>query len=226
MNYSIVGGQIDLSCRVFYTLRRVIKHAMINRTIVRAGVLAAAFSAVAMSSASITIATFSDPAINSSTPLFSTNFSVLNGSWSSSNLNLSVLGTTYNNATFTMTPVSLSHVSGGYYTMGSGVIQFKDSSAADILKITFGSGSFLKGSSAGSDSFEGDSVAFSGSALGGQSFTDSVFHFSFANPVNTPGNSTYTASFTSSGEPVPEPATMAVLGIGAVGIIRRRRASK
>ncbi|ARU42142.1 hypothetical protein CCB80_13720 [Armatimonadetes bacterium Uphvl-Ar1] len=67
-------------------------------------------------------------------------------------------------------------------------------------------------------------MTFSGSAVAGYVFDNEQFSFSFANPVSF-GNDgvSYTASFTSSADVVPEPATMAVLGLGLAAFARRKR---
>lgn len=49
--------------------------------------------------------------------------------------------------------------------------------------------------------------------------TDYGFHFSYVD-----GGNVKTGFF--SGQPVPEPATLAVLGLGALGVLRRRKSAK
>jgi hypothetical protein len=192
-----------------------------------------------------TIATFADPALNASTPLFTVNgiANTVTGGWGDdkTGLNLQVVwtGNTFNDAFFTMTPLTITSKPLGtlaYFITGGGTIKFfknnDPTSATPILQIDFASLSCTYGGLGGDNVFNTDGVKFSGSEIGSTILSDEVFAFSFANlkmlnfasatnGSTAPTNGyTATASFTSSA--VPEPATLALLGIGAVTVLRRR----
>ena len=186
-----------------------------------------------------TVATFSDPALNASTPLFNVNSitKTVTGGWddTKTGLNLQVVrtGNTFSNAYFTMTPLTMTAGSLAYDTTGSGTIRFfKDgdpTSATPILQIDFDSLSVTYGAIGGNNVFNSSGVKFSGSEIGSTIFSEEVFSFSFANlkalDSGSPQNGySATASFTSSA--VPEPATLALLGIGAAAMFRKRSCLK
>jgi hypothetical protein len=189
-----------------------------------------------------TVATFADPALNTSTPLFTIDGigNTVNGGWSDSKagLNLQVVwtGNTFNDAYFTMTqlaitskPITIPNSTLAYFLTGGGTIKFfqdnDPTSATPILQIDFSSLSCTYGGLGGDNVFSASGVKFSGSEIGSTILSEETFSFSFANlkmanPVSPDTGYTATASFTSS--TVPEPCTLALLGIGAMTMFRKR----
>lgn len=173
----------------------------------------------AVSSQAFTVATFSDP--SSGTPsLFSLTGTTLTGSWTGTGLNLQLYpnSTVYNNVTFTMAPVTRV----GTFGLGAGSIVFLDSSSNPLLTVSFASGTVLSPFFFGASFTNSDNVVFTSPYINTANYTDEQFSFSFANQKGRNGDYTYTASFTSSAEAVPEPASIAVLGVGAAALLRRR----
>jgi hypothetical protein len=72
----------------------------------------------------------------------------------------------------------------------------------------------------GGSSLFGNGVTFSG-PLVPSGLSQETFNFSFANFVQNANGATATAAFTSSA--VPEPASIAAIGLGLAAMIRRRR---
>lgn len=176
---------------------------------------------------SFTIATFSDPAASSATPIFTfdTTAMTLQGSWSGSGLTLVHPGFTSGgstpNVTFQTSVISLTNVTGQVYSMGAGTVDFFDSLSNNIFTITFNGGLFVNPFSASGADVAGHAVSFSGpnvpSGLSNESFS-----FSLANATQTANGWEYTSAFTSSA--VPEPGTMLALGAGLAALAARRRA--
>lgn len=181
--------------------------------------LLASFAGVAVSSQAFTVATFSDPS-SGNPPLFNVTSSFISGGWSGSGLSLQLYpnSTTYNNVTFTMAPVARI----GTFGLGAGSVVFLDSSSNPLLTITFSSGSILTPFFFGASFANSDNVTFSSPYINTSLYTNEQFAFSFANQKGRNGDYTYTASFTSSAEAVPEPASIALLGLGGAALIRRR----
>ncbi|RMF83043.1 MAG: hypothetical protein D6744_05435, partial [Planctomycetota bacterium] len=149
-----------------------------------------------------TIATFADPAVDGSTPLFLVDSATLSGGWSGSGLTLitPISGQIFENATFSMTPVSIS----GGGILSAGTIQFFEDIADGgglILQIDFDAGTLNLPFGFGASFAAGDNVTFSGPIIPGP-LTDETFAFSFANPQPAGQQGTsYTAAFTSSAIP-------------------------
>lgn len=195
----------------------------------RRTILLSAFMAAAVAShASFTLATFSDPS-NGSPFLFDwdTTNNTLTGSWSGAGLNLLTPGFTgggsVNNAKFQTSTINLTTVIGGVlYNMGSGSVNFTDASNNNVLTINFAGGTFLNPLNAGASSAQGNAVSFSGPNVPAN-LTNQAFAFSLANPNAVGDHVYYTASFTSSADVVPEPASMLALAAGLAALARRRK---
>ncbi len=166
------------------------------------------------------IATFEDPATDSSTPLFEFDaFSMeLSGAWSVPGLTLETIGGDFQDVTFSMSPVSV-NIFGG---VGPGQIEFFDG-VSPIFTIAFDSG-HLNPTTFGATEFLATNVlVFSGSALPSPVENES-FAFAFANQVDAGGGGfSATASFTSSADVIPEPASLVSLVLS--GLICYRRAA-
>jgi len=186
------------------------------------GVIGGALLASAIVANAATFATFADPTIGQGTPTPMFNLdntaNTLTGGYNG--ISLVTAATTYSGVTLTMNSVATTQVVPGFYNLGAGTVVFSNGSDANILTINFAAGT-LSDNGFGASDFKGNGVVFSGSAVT-QSLTDEAFGFSFANPTVTRTGVSYTAAFTSSATPVPEPAALAVLGLGMVGVIRRR----
>lgn len=197
---------------------------MMNRVFGRALAALLVGSAASLTRAD-TIATFSDPAVDGTTPLFT--FSSdggagsLSGSWSGLGLLFQTPGLAapdFNDARFAMAPVA---ATGGptNWTLGAGTINFTDTGGAPLMTITFASGALSSPAEFGASDFVGQNVVFSGPIIPG-GLSQESFAFSFANPVGTIEDYTVTAAFTSSA--VPEPSAIALLALGAFFATKRR----
>lgn len=167
-----------------------------------------------------TVGTFSDPALDGTTPLFSVTATTVVGSWTGTGLTLElpVVGQTFTDVQMDMQSVTRTGTN-----LGAGVINFYTTDPnAPIFSITFDSASIFEPFGAGGSYVTSNDVSFGGSALASVSgLSQEHFFFSFANPVSGQNGNTYTASMTSSA--VPEPATMVVLAGGAALMAARRR---
>ena len=199
--------------------------------------LAATIGTLAITSAAsaATVATFADPATGPATPLFAFNAGtgVLTGGWvGMPNLLLQTPGLPlipdFANAQFTMTPISATGApTFGIYPMGGGSISFFDATNTPLLTITFSNATLVSSLGFGGSDFRSNNVTFTGPILAGFIVSNEAFSFSFANPVSASpaGSYTATSSFTSSADlaPIPAPASAALLGLGGLVAIRRRR---
>jgi hypothetical protein len=182
----------------------------------------------------VTIATFADPAVNWSTPLFKIDLvnDIITGGWADANTGLSLKipyfgNTTYPNAFFTMTDVNYTGSIGGGST-GGGTVKFfangQDINTTPLIQIVFNSGHVTPLNFGAMDLFYSDGVVITGSVITG-TLTNESFAFSFANHTPLDGDLdngyTATASFTSSAT-TPEPATIALFSLGGLALLRRR----
>jgi hypothetical protein len=184
--------------------------------------------------ATFTVATFDDPSLGSSNPLFEVNFigMTLNGGWANGKTGLTLeMGIPYGshtfaNAWFEMTEVKITNALALGDT-GNGEINFYDGiSTNPLLTISFESG-YVDSFNFGADEiFVANNVTITGSEITG-TLSEEQFAFSFANLAKLPGHSSWddgftaTAAFNSSA--VPEPATVALLGLGALSIVSRKK---
>jgi hypothetical protein len=164
-----------------------------------------------------TVATFADPAVNGSTPLFTLSGGTLTGGWSNPGLKLlmPITGQTYSDATFGMSPLAYDGGTG----LSGGNLQFFDSGESLVLRIDFSAARFYGPFGFGASDLAGQVVTVSGPGIPTSLFDES-FAFSFANQTIIPGGLTWTASFTSSA--VPETSSLLLLGLGLAGWLRRR----
>lgn len=208
----------------------MLKKTFISRPLI--AFLIALSGALAQAS-TVTIATFADPSRDSGNPLFTVDIvaNYITGSWDDTETGLSLeipySGNTFPDAFFTMTSVSYTGAIAGGQT-GGGTIKFfadgQSMSTTPLIQIDFDSAHVTPTGFGAIDQFYADDVTITGSEIVGF-LTDEAFSFSFANQLPLGGDwdngHTATASFTSSA--VPEPATIALLGLGALSLLRRKR---
>jgi hypothetical protein len=188
--------------------------------VVMGGMLAFAGQAQA---GSFTVASFADPATDSSTPLFELNndLDLLSGSWTGLGLTLQTPGLgdiDYSDAMFSMAPVTVNPDD----STGPGTVTFRASNQDLLFTITFQSGTLNGNTGFGATDFVAQGVEIS-VAIGPFTLMDEAFSFSFANQAATANGFTASAGFTSSA--TPEPASLGLTAIGAVLLMKRRRRS-
>jgi hypothetical protein len=181
--------------------------------------------------AATTIATFADPSNDSTNPLFTVDFtqSKLTGGWADAKTGLTLQipysGHNFTDAWFSITDVAITNTSGD---TGGGTIDFyaDNHSTNPLLIINFGSGHVDYYNFGADDLFVAGNVTITGSEITG-TLSEEEFSFSFSNLAKLSGHTewgdgfTATAAFTSSA--VPEPATLCLLGLGALNLFRRKR---
>lgn len=184
------------------------------------GAFATALVVSQASAQSVTIATFSDPAEDASTPLFELDGSTFTGSWDGTGLDLYTpyIAGMYPDATFEMTPLTYD----GAFGLSGGTIEFFDSGASLVFQIDFLSATLVQPFVFGASEFRAQDVTFSGPAAGPMPLTLEQFSFAFANTVITPTGATWTSAFTSSAQVIPEPASLMLL-IGGTAVMAARR---
>jgi len=189
--------------------------------------------------ATVTIATFADPAQDASTPLcnIDTNTQEITGGWQNGGLDLefpwhgSVVGDVYFTLTDGLMNNELNYTPTADPNIGiteGGILSFYENQSINpsnlILKITFDTATLTLGGIFATELFGTGAVDITdgGNRIPPLPLDDESFSFSFANQTLLPGGGGYTAtaSFTSSA--VPEPATMGFLVIGLLLIFKGR----
>jgi len=191
---------------------------------------AVAATALVGSTQAATILTFADPASGPSTPLFQLSGGQLTGGWASGSLGLTLetpglAAPDYPNAWFDFSPVTVTPTgTPPFFTLGAGQIRFYEfGGVVPIATITFSGGLLTDALGFGASAFAGFDVEFSGPIVGPGTPSNEAISFSFANQVGAPTDYTATASFTSSADNIPAPASAALLGLGMLLVLRRRR---
>ena len=181
-----------------------------------------------------TIATFADPAVNGSTPLFTINFTgnLITGGWDDSKTGLTLQipdsGHTYTNAFFTMTDVT--YLGGINGNTSGGTIKFfadgQSTSTTPLVQIAFGTGHVSLYGFGAMNTFNPDGVTITGSEIVGPLTDGASFAFGFSNQATTSSSGfsglTTTGSFASSAT-VPEPTTLALLGTAGIWVFTRKK---
>jgi hypothetical protein len=201
--------------------------------------LSVGFISAGVKADSITIATFADPSKNSSDPLFTVDFAgmTLDGGWSDTKTDLTLQipynGHTFPNAWFDMDQVTIISKTptawGTFGQTGRGEIRFyaDTTSTNPLVVIDFNDGLVSPAGFASNEAmFTLANVTFSGSEITSP-LSGEQFSFSFANLAYLPNSTNFndgftaTAAFTSSA--VPEPATIALLAIGSLLVLKKKK---
>jgi len=198
---------------------------------------------------SFLVATFADPALDSSTPLFTVLYGTsgsVTGGWGDAQTGLDlevpiISSNPFIDAFFEMTPLVYNgDATGG--TTGNGTIKFfgdgdNPGTATPLVKIVFDSAQVNPGSLYGDNLFQLNNVDITVDGYSGV-LSEEQFSFGFSNKVfiypPSPGGAigalmapvepigfTVTTAFTSSA--VPEPMTLGLLGFGSLVLLLRRR---
>ena len=176
-----------------------------------------------------TIITFADPALGPDTPLFELSGNQLTGGWTGLGLTLETPGLAapnYSNVQFTFQTVTVTPTGvPPFFQLGAGRIDFYEPGDLmnPLVTITFAGGLLTDALGFGASTFAGFNVEFTGSIIPPGTPSNEAFSFSFANQVGSPDAYTATASFTSSADNIPAPATIGLLGAGLLVAGRRRR---
>jgi PEP-CTERM motif len=165
-----------------------------------------------------TVATFEDPSSDSATPLFTFDALAmeLSGGWSLPGLTLETLGGTFSNVTFELEPVSVNlfgQVDPGRVDFRLGVVP--------LLTIEFDSGQLNPTAFGATEFLATNDVVFSG-AIFEFPVENESFSFAFANQTDLgAGGFSATATFTSSADVIPEPASLGLLALSTCVLARR-----
>jgi len=184
-----------------------------------------------------TVATFGDPSLISTNPLFTVDFRhkqmKLTGGWpdikTGLTLEIPYNGHAFVNAWFEMSEVEITYAHRTFGKTGPGEINFyRDGDSGNpLVAIDFESGSVSRYGFGADEIFVANNVTITGSEITG-TLSEEMFSFSFANLARLPGSAnwndgfTATAAFTSSAT-LPEPATVGLLGLGGLSLLRRKR---
>lgn len=189
------------------------------------GVLVAALLIAASAQADFTVATFANPSTGSWAPLFNVDWAAdtVTGGWADGlgglSLEFTYSAVTLNDVWFEMAPVAITSepIAGEYGYTGGGVINFYAAGTVvnPVLTITFESGVVNK------FVFGSDNATFTGSEIT-IPLDEEQFSFAFAAKRPTNGGFSATAAFDASA--IPEPATLSILGLGSLVLVRRKRA--
>ena len=180
---------------------------------------------------SFLVATFADPALDSSTPLFTVVYEPggsVTGGWGDAQTGLDlevpiISNIPFTDAFFEMTPLVYNGGSSGGATGGGTIKFFEDgdnpNTATPVVKIVFDNAQLNMGGLWG-NLFQSNNVDITVKDYAGV-LSQEQFSFSFTNIVTGETGFTATAAFTSSA--VPEPMTLGLLGAGSLMLLRRRR---
>ena len=190
---------------------------------------------------SVTLATFADPSPNSSNYLFKVDFTQMKitGGWTDDNPGLTLEipcsnytvenGNAFQNAWFEMTVVNITSAYTMFGQTDAGIINFYENGTTTdpLVIINFESGTVSRYGLGANEIFTANNVTITGSEIPSP-ISNEQFSFAFANLAKLPGHTnwtdgfTATAAFTSSAV-VPEPATVCLLGLGALSLISRKK---